>query len=152
MIVNLDNPTQIEPTPHELAKPVYEKPRLGWHYKAMIETVEDLGIVHHDVWGDSHKLKITIRLDDEMTTRGWPKNVCFWCPVSDSPRSKLSRFLRQLGLSVKIDTDCLVGMEIAAKIVWTTRAGDDRTFASVSEVSAVGTAMPYHDTQYKASN
>jgi hypothetical protein len=117
--------------------PVYELPEIGNHVVTVTE-VADLGIVHSDVYGDKHKIRIRMRIEDEKTSEDEEIFVFQTCNIKMTPKTSLGIFLTQLGLPLaKFDLAELVGMRINANIVYNTNG--DKTYANVSSVSRIRT-------------
>jgi hypothetical protein len=119
-----------------VAPKVYELPEVGGHI-GTITRIEDLGIVHSDAYGDQHKIKIYIRIEDEKTSTGEVIFVFQTCTLSLGAKSRLGTFLRQLGLPIDgaFDLADLAGMRINTNIIH--NKNGDKTYANVESVSRI---------------
>jgi hypothetical protein len=119
-----------------VAPKVYELPEVGGHI-GTITRIEDLGIVHSDAYGDQHKIKIHIRIEDEKTSKDEVIFVFQTCTLSMGAKSRLGTFLRQLGLPIDgaLDLADLAGMRINVNIIH--NQNGDKTYANVESVSRI---------------
>lgn len=119
-----------------VAPKVYELPEVGFHV-ATITRVEDLGMVKSDLYGEQHKIKIHIRIDDEKDSKGNTLFVTQTSSLSLGQKSRLGTFLRQLGIPTDgaFDLADLVGMRINANIIH--NKSGDKTYANLESVGRV---------------
>jgi hypothetical protein len=119
-----------------VAPKVYENPEIGMHL-CTITRVEDLGMVKSDLYGEQHKVKIHVRVDDEKDSKGQPMFVGQTSSLSLGKKSRLGTFLRQLGIPTDGEFDLaeLVGMKINANIVH--NKSGDTTYANIESVGRI---------------
>lgn len=124
--------TQVQ-TPLILEPKVYELPEPGFH-NATITEIKDLGIVQSQLFGERHQIRITLRIDDQRTSKDEDILVFQTCTFTLGEKSRLGRFLRNLNIDTgkALDIYDIVGMKILANIVHA-KAGD-KTYANIESV------------------
>lgn len=121
-----------------VAPKVYELPEIGMHL-CTITRVEDLGMVKSDLYGEQHKVKIHIRVDDEKDSKDQTLYVSQTSSLSLGKKSRLGTFIRQLGIPTdgQFDLAELVGIRINANIVH--NKSGDTTYANIESVGRIRT-------------
>ena len=117
---------------------VYELPEVGLHV-ATILSVEDLGMVKSELYGEQRKVRITaIRIEDENGADGSPMLVFETFTASFGKKARLGMRLRSLGVNTdqpSLDISEIAGMRINVNIVH--NKNGDRTYANVDSASRI---------------
>jgi hypothetical protein len=116
---------------------VYELPEPGLHV-ATIVSVEDLGMVKSELYGEQRKVRITYKIEDENGADGLPMLVFETYTASFGKKARLGMRLRSLGVNTDqpaLDISEIVGMRINVNIVH--NKSGDRTYANVDSVARI---------------
>jgi hypothetical protein len=116
---------------------VYELPEVGLHV-ATILSVEDLGMVKSELYGEQRKVRITYRIEDENGADGTPMLVFETFTASFGKKARLGMRLRSLGVNTdqpSLDISEIAGMRINVNIVH--NKNGDRTYANVDSASRI---------------
>ena len=128
--------------PKEIRKPLiakvksFEKPTEDLHL-AEIKEVKDQGIVKSELYGDQPKVRISFLILDQKSSKGEDILVFSTFTNTLGKKSRLSAFLRQLGIKTDGDVDLyeLEGMKVNVNIIYNVSGGT--TYANVESVSRV---------------